>query len=165
MPAGQIHRETTRASSGQSSTITYLVDGVAVPQIDQLCHPVAFSTAGLSVGTHTLQVVYSGNKVYASNTYTHHVHRRSAADRDALQLRRRSPAWAPHTSTLNATANVTANPVPSSVPSGTSVPIDNLSVTVDLGPGLGWCRPAIVQRSTRIAHFDFSYGGHPQLRQ
>ncbi len=115
----------------QSSTITYLVDGVAVPQM-RVSTPVAFSTAGLSVGTHTLQIVYSGNTVYASSTYTT-TFKVGPPPIGTPYSCAVSPSLG-NSYSLAAVANITVNPVPSSVPSGTSVPIDNLSVTLTSDP-------------------------------
>ena len=129
-----------------TGTMQYLVDGNIVPALfntssDGLTHSfesfpystgslglAKFSTAGLSVGTHTFQAVYSGDSVFAGATYT---------TTFTVGI---PPTGTPYTCIYNAadgtfygSAGVTVQAtLPASAPAGTSVPINNLDVTLNV---------------------------------
>ncbi len=119
-----------------SGSITYLVDGVQVATSDS-CNAlpglptgaVYLSTAGLTPGTHTLTMEYSGDPVYSPSSYS-----------QTFTVAPPAPgtSFTCHSSSFNdptVSASVVAvATVPNPVPSGSTVPVSALDLTLNIDP-------------------------------
>ncbi len=124
-----------------TGTITYFIDGVQVATSDagagttdlQPYYLVVLSTAGLTPGTHTLTMEYSGDPVYTPSSYSQTF--TVAPPAPGTPFVCETTIGAPF-STLNASVVAVAT-VPSLAPSGSTVPVSALDLTLNVDPNGG----------------------------
>ncbi len=123
-----------------TGSITYLVDGVQVATSDagagttdlQPDYLVVLSTAGLTPGTHTLTMEYSGDPVYSPSSYSQTFTVAPPAPGTSFVCQTTSSA----DPTLNASVVAVAT-VPNPVPSGSTVSVSALDLTLNIDPNGG----------------------------
>ncbi len=117
-----------------TGSITYLVDGVQVATSGTASIPgtldpgqLYLSTAGLTPGTHTLTMEYSGDPVYSPSSYSQTFTVGPPAPGTPFVCQTATIG------TLNASVVAVAT-VPSPVPSGSTVPVSALDLTLNIDP-------------------------------